>query len=614
MFSIKKRCNYQNDVLKKAIAEVKDGKRTVSDAARYYQIPRTTLGDKVRGIHSGQYGKNTKLNADEETALVEYIKYMDKIGHPLGVLEVKMFAWSIAKRSDNPDCFGDKGPSTKWWRGFRKRHSRLTLRKPDKLDRRRSNTAKKSVVKKHFEILKDALLKAGLIDKPEHIFNVDETGIEMNKQTGKVVVDRCIKKHHQESVGDREHITANVCCSATGQVLPPMLIFQKSFPSSNYASTGPDKCLYAKSDSGYMDGELFLEWFKNIFLPETAHLRPAMLIMDGHTSHLTIDLIDLARENNVILYCLPPHLTYLLQPLDVAVFKSLKDHFTRFCHQAKLISLMSTSILAVNRNNFTAIFKEAFEKSMVMATIKNGFRKCGIAPFNPEAVDWSKLTDDEAIESSSNDVVPACVPDATPSSSAATQSPFDSVRNHPMVQSQCFPERLCDVLIIPHFEGRKKKSVRISTTARVLTSDQHIAEYNKKEAEKAEKEREKEERRVNRERRKAEKEQQKKTSGSKRSARTKESLPIPTVAPVRTSKRLAELPVKDFKKLASSQGPESESESESDEVCNRCGDWDTPGEEDEFKWVKCDTCNKWYHMECEFPDYEGQESVSCSDC
>ena len=86
MFSIKKRCNYQNDVLKKAIAEVKDGKRTVSDAARYYQIPRTTLGDKVRGIHSGQYGKNTKLNADEETALVEYIKYMDKIGHPLGVL------------------------------------------------------------------------------------------------------------------------------------------------------------------------------------------------------------------------------------------------------------------------------------------------------------------------------------------------------------------------------------------------------------------------------------------------------------------------------------------------------------------------------------------------
>lgn len=614
MFSIKKRCNYQNEVLQKAMAEVKNGKRTVSDAARHYQIPRSTLDDKMKGLHSGKYGAKRKLSDVEETALFEYVTYMDKIGHPLGVVEVKMFAWSIAKRSENPDCFGEKGPSDKWWRGFRKRHPRLTLRKPDKLDRRRSNTAKKSVVKKHFETLKDSLLAAGLLDKPDHIFNVDETGIEMNKQSGKVVVNRCTKKHHQESVGDREHITANVCCSATGQVLPPMLIFQKCFPSSNYSSTGPDKCLYAKSDSGYMDGELFLEWFKKIFLPETAHLRPAMLIMDGHTSHLTIELIDLARENNVILYCLPPHLTYLLQPLDVAVFKSLKDHFTRYCHQAKLISLRSSAILNVNRNNFTAIFKEAFEKSMVMAIIKNGFRKCGIAPFNPEAVDWTKLTDDEAIEASAIDSVPTSAAGATPTSSAATQSPFASVRDHPMIQGQCFPERLCEVLIVPHFEGRKKKSVRITTSARVLTSDEHRAEYDKKLEIEAQKKAEKEERKANRERRKAEKERQKATGGSKKRAKTKESLPTKPVAPVRTSKRIADLPVRNFEKMASLELPESESDSESDEVCNRCGEWDTPGEEDEFTWLKCDNCAKWYHMECEFPDFNGQASVSCNDC
>jgi hypothetical protein len=396
MFSIKKRCNYQDAVLQDALNDVKKGLRTVSGASKHYKIPRSTLDHKVKGRHNGLYGGRTKLSAEEETALVEYIQYMDKIGHPLGVLEVKMFAWSIAKRSENPDCFGENGPSHKWWCGFKKRHKRLTLRKPDKLDRRRSNTAKRSVVRKHFEALKEALVKADLFDKPEHIFNVDETGIEMNKRTGKVVVDRCTKKHHQETVGDREHITANVCCSSTGHVLPPMLIFQKCFPSTNYSSSGPDGCLYAKSESGWMDGELFQEWFKKIFLPKTEHLRPAMLIMDGHTSHLTIDLIDLARENNVILYCLPPHLTYILQPLDVAVFKSLKDHFTKYSHQAKLISMKSNSVLVVNRSNFTIIFREAFENSMVMSTIKNGFRKCGICPFDPAAVDWSKLTDDEA--------------------------------------------------------------------------------------------------------------------------------------------------------------------------------------------------------------------------
>ena len=617
MYSIKKRCNYQSAVLQDAVADVKNGVRTVSDASRHYRIPRSTLDDKVKGQHGKVYGKQTKLSAEEEIALVEYIQYMDKIGHPLGVLEVKMFAWSIAKRSVNPDCFGENGPSQKWWRGFRQRHNRLTLRTPDRLDRRRKTTAKRSVVRKHFEALKEALVMADLLDKPEHIFNVDETGIEMNKRTGKVVVDRCIKKHHQESVGDREHITANVCCSSTGQVLPPMIIFQRCFPSSDYSRSGPDGCLYAKSESGYMDGELFLEWFKKIFLPKTAHLRPAMLIMDGHTSHLTIDLIDLARENNVILYCLPPHLTYLLQPLDVAVFKSLKDHFTKYSHQAKLISMMSSRLLVVNRNNFTIIFREAFENSMVMSTIKNGFRKCGITPFDPTAVDWSKLTDDETITPTSNDssLATACAPISAASSSSISSLSIASITSHPIIQSQRFPERLRDVLLIPHFEGQKKQSVRVATSGRVITSDEHREQVNKKLEEMVRKNAEKAKRKAAREQKKIEKEQREAAAApscSKNPAQRKSCPPTKTVAPTRTSKRLEQLPARDYKKIVSFQL--SDSESEPEDVCNRCGKWDPPGEDTEIDWLECELCQRWYHTDCEFPDYQGQTSVICRRC
>ena len=48
--------------------------------------------------------------------------------------------------------------------------------------------------------------------------------------------------------------------------------------------------------------------------------------------HMTLDVIDLCRENKIILFCLPPHTTHALQPLDVAVFKSLKDHFSKSVH------------------------------------------------------------------------------------------------------------------------------------------------------------------------------------------------------------------------------------------------------------------------------------------
>ena len=130
MYSIKKRCNYQNASMENALADVKNGTRTVSDAARHHQVPRSTLDHKVNNRHAGAFGGQTKLSGEEETALVKYIDYMDKIGHPLGVAEVKMFAWSIAKRSTNPDCFGENGPSHKWWRGFRRRHKNLTMQKP----------------------------------------------------------------------------------------------------------------------------------------------------------------------------------------------------------------------------------------------------------------------------------------------------------------------------------------------------------------------------------------------------------------------------------------------------------------------------------------------------
>jgi len=48
--------------------------------------------------------------------------------------------------------------------------------------------------------------------------------------------------------------------------------------------------------------------------------------------------------------------------------------------------------LSVTKKNFTALFKVAFEDAMSIGTIKNGFRKCGIYPFNPDAIDKAHAT------------------------------------------------------------------------------------------------------------------------------------------------------------------------------------------------------------------------------
>ena len=54
-------------------------------------------------------------------------------------------------------------------------------------------------------------------------------------------------------------------------------------------------------------------------------LETHLMLNDGHLSHVNYITIKLARETRVTILKLPPHTTDLLQPLDVAVFKSLKQ-------------------------------------------------------------------------------------------------------------------------------------------------------------------------------------------------------------------------------------------------------------------------------------------------
>lgn len=102
---------------------------------------------------------------------------------------------------------------------------------------------------------------------------------------------------------------------------------KRKVPDNFREGTVPDT-LFAHSDSGWMNCDIYLEWFE-FFLKNIPLRRPVVLIQDGHASHMSIKLIELARANDVHLLCLPAHTTYILQPLDVGVFKPFKTYFSK---------------------------------------------------------------------------------------------------------------------------------------------------------------------------------------------------------------------------------------------------------------------------------------------
>lgn len=144
--------------------------------------------------------------------------------------------------------------------------------------------------------------------------------------------------------------------------------------------------IIGRSDSGWMVSSTFFEYISNGFFNWLVNNKiklPVILFLDGHKSHLSMELANFCAENQIIIYCLPPNSTHIIQPCDVAIFKPLKLYWKNVVCKNK------RSGNAITKTNFVYHFKEAFN-SVQTSSIKNGFKKCGLFPFNADSVDYSK--------------------------------------------------------------------------------------------------------------------------------------------------------------------------------------------------------------------------------
>lgn len=108
--------------------------------------------------------------------------------------------------------------------------------------------------------------------------------------------------------------------NAAIQSLPPFTVYKAKKLYSSWCVGGVEAARYAVSHYGWMERALIEDYFKNLFLPESAKYSvpnfPRILIFDGHASHNSLELVQIAEENNVKLLRLPSQLTHIVQPLD----------------------------------------------------------------------------------------------------------------------------------------------------------------------------------------------------------------------------------------------------------------------------------------------------------
>ena len=126
-----------------------------------------------------------------------------------------------------------------------------------------------------------------------------------------------------------------------------------------------------------------MEWLREFaFLtrPTANPHKAVVLIVDGTKTHLTRAIIGEAVKLGVHLVALPSHLTDVVQPLDLSVFKPFKAALKKRQRDWRAKNRGKS----ITPSLFVKLVTESWMQCVTPSVIMSGFRRAGISSFSPE--------------------------------------------------------------------------------------------------------------------------------------------------------------------------------------------------------------------------------------
>lgn len=388
----------------------------IATVAREFGIPRSTLRNRLQGRQprAGLPAANTKLTRPEEAALCRYIDRLDRINLAVRAEYVTDAANTILRaRTKAPNSAAIPSVGQKWTTRFLKRHG-YSKRLQKRLEANRTASEDLERVLSYFNELRKQLERV----QPEDIWNMDETGFRIGVGKDQLVITRRTRAQYLGTPENRESATAIEAISAGGSYIPAFLILSGQRHMGNWYRTPEleEDTKIILSDSGYSNDEISFQWLQHF--EEWTKIRKRggrtespirLLILDGHGSHHTLEFLEYCDTHNIIPFGLPPHLTHLLQPLDMAVFQPLKHY------QAKALdTLIRDGIGEITKLEFLSYIQQIRKQAFKKDTILSAFQKTGIQPFNPQPV-LQQLAERQPEKTPSPPLQSSSPPNSTPS-------------------------------------------------------------------------------------------------------------------------------------------------------------------------------------------------------
>lgn len=322
------RGEWTEQALRDAVRAYREENISIYEASRRYGVPWSTLKRRITNndFDKKSLGPSSVLGGENENKIVKHIKKLQLHGFAPTRTEVRIMAFRLAEQLKLSHRFnvqtGKAGLD--WLHLFLSRHPELSIRKSEGVSQARVLNMNRQAVKSYFALLQDLLIRHNLVNKPGNIYNIDESGLQLNNKPEQVIAEKGSKSVQSVTFGEKgETISVIACCNAEGVFLPPSCIFKGKNAKPEYADGMPNGSkIFMNIKSAYVNCDIFYLWLKDVFVPRKPQ-GTVLLILDGHSSHCnSVQMLEFAEENNIILLCLPSHTTHWLQPLDRSFFKA----------------------------------------------------------------------------------------------------------------------------------------------------------------------------------------------------------------------------------------------------------------------------------------------------
>ncbi|KAF5344348.1 hypothetical protein D9758_013264 [Tetrapyrgos nigripes] len=374
-------------------AMLQDPRRSQRAVAKFYKVPRATLGTRLKGVptHREAHEHQQNLSNAQEKVVEEWASVRARRGVPLTLSLLGTYAAYICGRELR----------TTWPRRFVDRCPNLKLKLTTSLEACRAKALNAKLVNEYFDLLESVIVEYHI--EPQDIWNMDEKGIQLGVGARiKALVDRDQKSVYSVHSGNRDLITIIEAVNASGKCLYPSFIFEAVKRDLGWGENNPDGASISTSPNGWTDQQLGAMWLEKDFEPNTRpdpsledQIKWRLLILDGHNSHCTFRFCNFAEEHRILVICLPPHTTHALQPCNVGVFgpvaKKWKSLVTKLAHRA----------VDIDKYNVLFYYAAARGSSITPPNVISAFAACGIHPLNrnvitPDMMEPSKNTTTKA--------------------------------------------------------------------------------------------------------------------------------------------------------------------------------------------------------------------------